>query len=126
MSKAVAYRELGPFSRTSRHHRFSDLPIPIWLGTTSSTMPEAVLLDRPDKFLKFLFASELGIQKDGINDVVSMLAAGRCFADRGQIAIGDSQGMEIGHGPLRIRKGEPAMQLQPYVARGIELGVQRS
>jgi hypothetical protein len=76
------------------------------------------LVDRPDKFLKVLFASKLGIQKDGINDVVSMVAPGRGFADWRQIAIGDTQGMQVGHGPLRIRKGESVMQLQPVRRQG--------
>ena len=81
------------------------------IGNDVEDEAHPVSLHRPDKFLKVLLASQLWIHHDGVDHVVSVIASWRRFADGRQVTIGDAEGVEIGHGPRGVGKGEPTVQL---------------
>jgi len=83
------------------------------IGNDVEDEAHAASLHLPDEVIKVLLASQLGIHHHGIDHIVPMLASRRGFADGRQVAIGDAESVEIGHGPHGVGKGKGAVQLQP-------------
>ena len=61
---------------------------------------------------EILFASELRIERDGIDDVVSMRAPLPRFEDRGEIKVTDAEVRKVRDDAPRGGEREPRIQLQ--------------
>ena len=92
MSKKRAYGELGPFSRTSRHHRFAFGIRAHVIGHEVHDEPHAAGAERSrSASRKSLVAAELRIDRAVIADVVAVRTALARGEDRRAVAVGDAE-----------------------------------
>jgi hypothetical protein len=81
-------------------------------GHNVQYLPHAVGLEGLAEGLVVGLGTNLGIQGLVVRDVIAMHAPRPGLKKRGGIAVGDAQGVQVGHNPPGIPEGESGMKLE--------------
>ena len=125
MSKYLAYRLDGPFSSTSHHQALARPASAMWLGTMSSTWPQAPGGQRARPAAVAGLAAELGVQLRVVDHVVAVRAARRRLQVRRAVQVADAEVGEVAGDRGGVVEGEPGVQLDPVGRRPHQISPSR-
>src|SRR4051812_39392879 len=88
------------------------------VGHDIEELAHAVVSERLYQPPVILFASEFGVQRGWVDDVVAVRATGPGFQVRRGVEIADSKLGQVWHEIRRLREGEVTVKLQPVCGAG--------